>query len=517
MPTTDRGFLAVFPQHQSSFFRLPRELRYLCYSHYLFEENGYHHVWDGCAGKLRCCNNSIVALDLMYTCKAAANEMHGLPFQANTITFTAGDLVSEHSLCSDALRFKRLVDYATVAKWRILLAVADTVTPDDLAKLIQRFPRTGPSFVNQFQTLRDRNFHSGPEIHRIEYNLHGKHVVASREALEFALELAASHPEFQQLAAKALPQSPPPKDDPLDRNVGFMRGSHCWVLDFKPEAWTVPDETQLDSLESLLWWDEEYPLNLEFDPRPFGWYFSATAMAIAFLKHLGSDRRTHIRRIIIDEKDRAVSSPEVHARGLIPFCVENPRLRIERRVDLWGHVIPSRWGATADLSGLQYIQAWCLLQSLADWILEANDLYSRGMPSNSFSLVFQGDQDQHVWNMAKEAAAFQETFVEYYRRHNSHPPPLSHQAEHQVLPWPLPWHAPAEFPIAMKEIARGTSIVRTRWALDKGRDIEEMIAEHDGWPLIKWRRKWQWGIIYRKVSLPPGGAGTNSGPPSGEC
>ncbi|KAI8267593.1 2-isopropylmalate synthase [Colletotrichum sp. SAR11_239] len=46
---------------------------------------------------------------------------------------------------------------------------------------------------------------------------------------------------------------------------------------------------------------------------------SSAAAAIYFLESIPHENRTHLRRIILDEKDEAVSNPECYARGLIPF------------------------------------------------------------------------------------------------------------------------------------------------------------------------------------------------------
>jgi hypothetical protein len=92
-------------------------------------------------------------------------------------------------------------------------------------------------------------------------------------------------------------------------------------------------------------------------------HFSAITAAISFFRHLTSDMRVHIRRVVILEDHKSVAYPECkpqtaelatnqtltplgHAEGLVPFCVENKKLRIERRVELCGSVFaPDRYEA----------------------------------------------------------------------------------------------------------------------------------------------------------------------------
>jgi len=63
--------------------------------------------------------------------------------------------------------------------------------------------------------------------------------------------------------------------------------------------------------------------------------FSATAAAIHFLKSVPVTTRAHMRNLVVNEDRLTVGWPEGHVRGLVPFCTENPSLRIDRRVDLW--------------------------------------------------------------------------------------------------------------------------------------------------------------------------------------
>lgn len=66
--------------------------------------------------------------------------------------------------------------------------------------------------------------------------------------------------------------------------------------------------------------------------------YSATAAAICFLRSTTPDTRTRMRNIRICEDLPSVADPSSHALGLIPFCQENPALRIVRRAGLWSNI-----------------------------------------------------------------------------------------------------------------------------------------------------------------------------------
>ncbi|KAI2466425.1 hypothetical protein F4781DRAFT_405762 [Annulohypoxylon bovei var. microspora] len=88
-----------------------------------------------------------------------------------------------------------------------------------------------------------------------------------------------------------------------------------------------------------------------------------------------------------------------HARGLIPFCKENPRLRVERRAYLWRDVflhgilprvcdyIPL-CSPMPDIGVLDAHLSESMARSFALWTVEALSLIPAVMPADSFSLVF---------------------------------------------------------------------------------------------------------------------------------
>lgn len=170
--------------------------------------------------------------------------------------------------------------------------------------------------------------------------------------------------------------------------------------------------------------------------------FSAASVAIRFLSSIPSKIRLHLRHLRLLENNVCVAFPESHAQGLISFCVENPWLRVERRVNLWNAIFqhPNRskfpYHSVNYLDGdpeSQYLFAKgdaetgfttdTITDNLALWIMEAATLVPAGMPENSFTLILDGapgndvlmdvfmkyiQRDaawQRAWEVASERAA----------------------------------------------------------------------------------------------------------------
>lgn len=180
--------------------------------------------------------------------------------------------------------------------------------------------------------------------------------------------------------------------------------------------------------------------------------FSAASLAIRFLSRLPVHLRMHLRKIRLHEDRVSVAYPETHAQGLIRFCVENPKLRIERRLDLWRNVFQSLWyDDEVDALLFSFEDRWVtdttdnergpglwsmpLTHKIALWMMEALALLPLGMPKESFTLILDGGeapekcseifeqivQRDAVWQAAWESVAANELAEESFldkRFHN---------------------------------------------------------------------------------------------------
>ncbi|KIL90045.1 hypothetical protein FAVG1_06783 [Fusarium avenaceum] len=132
--------------------------------------------------------------------------------------------------------------------------------------------------------------------------------------------------------------------------------------------------------------------------------FSATSVAIRFLKHQPLDKRLFIRNVVIREDRVAVGHPSSHVLGLIPFCKENVRLKNDLQVDMLDNIFQRTYlachhdascveaFASHDL-GEQAFEAAIggIFCEVKEWLNEALCLIDAGMPAGSFTLTLDGE------------------------------------------------------------------------------------------------------------------------------
>ncbi|KAF4949130.1 hypothetical protein FGADI_9134 [Fusarium gaditjirri] len=120
--------------------------------------------------------------------------------------------------------------------------------------------------------------------------------------------------------------------------------------------------------------------------------FSATATAIRFFNRLPAERRSQIRRITLHEDSPSVSMPSLHAQGLVPLFKENPLLRVERRVSVFGCIDnfagPSKDWMTRDKPRSLYGPDF--LSALQSWLIDALAVRDLDVPAGSFSFTLEG-------------------------------------------------------------------------------------------------------------------------------
>ncbi|KAF4441803.1 hypothetical protein F53441_11930 [Fusarium austroafricanum] len=180
-------------------------------------------------------------------------------------------------------------------------------------------------------------------------------------------------------------------------------GDHVWQF---PDMWFYHPNSFYERDE------DEYPARHLFpdaylDPLKLGKRFdvrgrekiafSATAAAIRFLGRLPLEQRTQIRRLTLQENSKSVNVPSLHAQGLVPFFKENPMLRVERRVSVFGCIYdknPSlrytmrEWSTTDHIP--YPISPGRFNSSVSCWLLDALAVLVSGIPAESFTFVLDG-------------------------------------------------------------------------------------------------------------------------------
>jgi hypothetical protein len=211
-------------------------------------------------------------------------------------------------------------------------------------------------------------------------------------------------------------------------------------------------------------------------------YFLAAAAAISFLQRLSPCNRMNVRKIILQEDHPSVVPPESHAQGLIPFCQENSKLSVERRVEIWRTMLVPR---------SRFRHATTDLQHIMMWVHEARILRKRGMPATSFELVLHGpspEASQHLHDVVVNAAILQEAALEAGRRVN-----IPHL--YSKLP------VSPDFREVVKEVLRGDVPVRFDAEMSAVWDLEKVLREHQG----EWPNDFDGVFPVRDVEEPVGG------------
>lgn len=302
----------------------------MIYHEYLLidAEDGY--VFHFETGKLRTATNKPIDLNLMYTCRDVAAEMRGLALKTHTITFKT--LYSD-DLSFLAHQFHHFLSIASLDHGfeRMLTRVMPMIGPSMAQRINNHF---GQDIMERFTRL-----YCGPRGGRPAQNnpYRDDALAFNYDALRQTLKLAVTDPIIHQhLRQPTIYDEALSLEEILDLERGLDR-------------WWIPTHEQLETLtrqNSYYWYcaaaafeepgDQILGLTSQRALKEglFVRRFSTTAAAVHFFKSIPSTTRSQARSIIVHE-DHASISGSTDILGLVPFCVENPCLRIQQRVDIW--------------------------------------------------------------------------------------------------------------------------------------------------------------------------------------
>jgi len=446
-------------QHQCPLFKLPRELRDEIYAYYTYEKDGYR--YDRAIGRLRPASNR--ELHLVYSCKAIADEMQGIWLRTNTVTIVPSSVeVCEESvrgLRSRAARFECLLQDVRWTRIIMLHYAAECVTDGILDHVMSMYPSVHPIFRIAFRAIRN-----GFDLRHISVRTHRYRDIFSasfHDAVQFTLELISAHPNFESLISKACDSA---QEHPVDLPV-FAEDSHRKILDWKPCLWSIPSDEELSSMEGLL---TQAPVSNATE-RAQGyhgirWYFSATAVFIHVIHRLESRTRKQLRTVVLKEDCKSVGEPAVHPEGLIPFCIENPKLRIVMRAGFSNNLVPSLWDLLfIGENGLRGTNrepdpVTNYFNVLIDWIVRIAMLPDRGMPQNSFKVVLHAQSDEAIrlWSVTEQVAAARDVLDQEFLDREAEASPNRFLLMYMLQ---YVWRIPKAFSSAVKDIMAGTSII----------------------------------------------------------
>jgi hypothetical protein len=504
------GTMSQFTTLQSRFLQLPREIRDEIYRYYVYIPAGYFQIGDS----TRLCTKAgetPTNLSLLLSCKQVAVEMHGVALKENKITFRT-ILATLPGLPQDGrfrlqhlLRIDRLWMSYHIALRNMLSWAAECVYPENLDDLHALHPHN--DFVNQL-----RNMTTDERTEKIRSSgvaRYGSTKMAAVYVVEDLLKIISGHPSFFPYTAKEYNpvlrngQIPPYlKHTELynDRahSPQYTASSQLKLLQNTIRPWRIPSKVDLRGIEELLplcLSRATYTPNSSSNPQSLESrrkrYWSATACAIRFLESFPSTSRTCIRNIRIEEDHQSNLGlgPEwdqaAHAHGLIPFCKENPRLRIEARVDLWKVLI---WACGINYGGAN---SESLIGNTARWFQEAAYLKLAGMPVGQYRMEFMGADEelmQRVWDGIKKTAASYEAARSYAQKNPD-------EQEHCLL---KSRRFRLGFPQAVKDVMAGDTPVRfpvdlgEPWDLDQ--EVRVMEAYRTVTPAHEWGFHWRFAL-----------------------
>ncbi|KAF4868644.1 hypothetical protein CGCSCA1_v012163 [Colletotrichum siamense] len=527
------------------FFDLPREVRDLIYGQYVISDGGY--VLDFESNTLKCANGDTIDLAFMLTCKAVANELRTVPFSTNTLNFS--------TICSEehrvtAGRFGDLIMRISKQLGEKLHNIyPDNLSvPDDVwEELTRNHPRFAPYLgmikgrANKWWTNDQGKLRQHSDWRNVSpTGCCGETPSVFRDFSRAAMQTILAHkdrfsPEqfsnFQNgvfvLGEERRNDGPYPAH--LERLAGL-----------NPDPWEIPTRQRVDDMMDLIRnveaermeaeqkarrerWDRDYGL----DTSLIKYHYSAAAVAIRFLKSLSRDTRLNIRKILLKEERLAVAFSECHGLGLIPFCQENPQLRVERRVNMWRTILPVTYkdlyviGMALKPSTEETSTQKDWSSQVAIWAQEALELEHAGMPPGSFTLTIDGDsscaeifrevvQRDAVWQQAVDIC-FERGILPPLRWDVRRRDARDHKRTHfglredpeQPGSSDNSWYVREGFPQAIHAIVAGTSVVKCNFWVGDAWDVEQLVEENKGWTMLQWKTGWHSQFTTRQFEPDP--------------
>lgn len=310
----------------TNFLDMPREVRDMIYMHYTLIDGGYKYNPD--TGKLRPATPSQNHLALQSTCKLLAREMQGLAVANNVVSFSTVENMRRQAFTFDLLCY---LFCRYEAELLVQLTSEGYVSGSTWEYMSQRFP----AFVTHMDAIKP-HIPSVPDTpHPSRTQGRFAECLCKWTGIAMSLKRDFIHTFLKQIGSEVNPDV-----------VNLALHERTWMVPSDAEIAAMSDiikhglDNDLENPESKRlsrYLSRIKESNGPPDTDHFKYYFSAAAVAIRFLQ-ANLTLAHHIRKLVLYEDNSAVADSETHARGLIPFCVRNPRLRIERRLSLWTNV-----------------------------------------------------------------------------------------------------------------------------------------------------------------------------------
>ncbi|KAF4985786.1 hypothetical protein FGRMN_11099 [Fusarium graminum] len=415
---------------KASFLGLPQELRDQIYHLYFKVEGGYMH--DGEADKLVRADGSSIEISLRYVCRSIAWETRNCALSLNSITFSP---VCRDDWRSQALSLTHILGFQSTLRLEMLCRLGNLLTSE-------MFESPSPEYAQYMPIIEA---HVAEQLAREESRPrprhHPRHVQfywsqEFKEGLRDVFPIGgfrmdgrdntvACNRTVLHLLRLLAEKHPVPFSGAIEEILPGWNDSHSLgdFLEIGFDSWAVPSLTE--TVDNWKNFQIERPLesfgqsyahgghDLDYHGPQYRYtqkfFFSATAMAIKFLKQTTQYQRRLIQTIVLNEDKAAIGNPQSHVLGLIPFCKENPKLQIEHRVNVWANMlvggenlsnscmaftIESPWDPEDDgYPQAHQTSTGSAVRSFAFWIMQTLEVVKDGMPPQSYTMIFDGGPD----------------------------------------------------------------------------------------------------------------------------
>ncbi|KAI4636948.1 hypothetical protein J4E93_010738 [Alternaria ventricosa] len=461
MSDTDDGVKASDSLSNSYLGRLPQELRDEVYKHYFTTRGGY--LIDPTTNTLRAVDGKPINLSLRLTCHAIAKETEGLALQYNTIHATTTE---EKRFIWAAYHSLRVTKGDSFDDHRALVQLSRCITPGVADEILEGFPQ----YRDALQELIANRNREGP----------GRKYM--RCTPPTATEAWSTEQRFVSRAVKIMDERldiPGSLYSALSRlhllsllNTGPEQQAPCWEFQRK----TNPFEIVFSRIDGRPVMGEDKPSSC----------FSAAAVAIRFWNALDPTTRMQIRRFDIDEDRRSRFFPMCHTEGFIPLWQENPKLRINRRVNLVNTIVEEARQPDRSAWHREHAHHADKLKTLWDWIAEVKALHAAFViPKGAFSLKFYSDASpedtKEVVDVMQEAAAWQmalDKVAQNGNAGNTHALGFNY-SDYLWDPRGLAWHE-------LQEISKGSSIIKCDFDMGQSVDPKDLYDGSGRWSHERW-------------------------------
>jgi hypothetical protein len=405
-----------------------------CDAHYV---TGY--LYNPVTDRLQTFDGRVIRNALPNTCKRVAQEMNGLALRSNTITFRAHlSSPREIDIPSEAAVFEDLVRQRRVALTHMVGFSHTLVTSDILQALCDRWP--GFKAVERFGRHIDENgtlsLDGGdPELYRYQW---GVDWAMENSVKDDLVQLLTKHPRFDELTCSGYMDplrcrfqrrtgytdeemnetwegdefEREVEDRFLDDRTGlpyYTEATRHRIIDWQPRNWWIPTEKDIAAVQEFIFSSPIHDYDEHTGNVVEKLYFSATAVAIRFLKRVATHTREQLRILVLEEDHPSIASPHTHVQGLVPFMRENRRLQVQHRVNVWQAIlVPNSFkkGIATSLRQITY------------WIQQAKAIQQHNIEPTSYSLLLHGPsptKSQNLSDTVLHAARWQDANVDFFQ------------------------------------------------------------------------------------------------------